>query len=530
MQRAVVVLLMLFCCGCYEPARMELWYWHHSYLTTAESVAASKALIDRAARAGYTGLALWDSSWTFLSMPGWPDANVSKLKEVVNYAVARGLRVMPVVAPYGHSNDVLKQHPNWAEAQRVTGTRFRVDNTGRALIQVKGLNEIADVAPRALMTARVNVEPWRQYHVHLAVRTHAFKGVAQLEVDDGLSSRLDANLRPAPDQDWTPLDYTFNSASSSSVLIRAGLFGAHNGELQVARFAVEETALVYVIRRAGTPLRVYDPDHADAQFEEGRDFDLVYDHKLRAKPEFTNDNFHDPGPVTIPLGSKLRPGQTVAMDYYAVVPVYDEAVSVCLTDTAVERWMVENARASAAFVPKGSGLLLSHDEIRQMNSCADCRARSLTAGALLAAHTRQFTAKVMPLGPLYIWSDMFDPVHNSRAHYYQVEGTIAESWKGLPAEVTVMNWNLEHLRTSLVWFSGDDPRQPVAHRQIIAGFYDPPDHDAAAAVRQEWAAARGVRGVVGTMYTTWTNDYSQLETFAAAARAEWAKYRSSNPW
>ena len=526
----MVILILLCCCACRKAQQMELWYWHHSYLTTAESVVASKALIDRAARAGYTGVALWDSSWTFLTMPGWPAENVSKLKEVVDYAVGRGLRVMPVVAPYGHSNDVLKQHPEWAEAQRVIGARFRVDDAGRRLIPVKGLNECADVPQRPLITARVNVEPWRQYHVHLAVRTNGFQGLAQLEIDDGGASRLDANLHPAPGQDSTALDYTFNSAGSPTVLIRAGVFGGHGGELEVSQFLIEETALVYVIRRAGAPLRVYDPDHADAQFEEGRDFDPIYDHKLAATHEFANDNYHDPGPVTIPDGSRLRPGQTVAMDYFAVVPVYDEAVSVCLTDAAVERWMVENTRASAALVPTGSSLLLSHDEIRQMNSCAACRARNLTAGALLAAHTRQLTAKLMPVGPLYIWSDMFDPLHNARDRFYQVEGTISESWKGLPAGVTVMNWNLEHLRNSLVWFSGDDPRQRVAHRQIIAGYYDRPDHDAAAAVREEWAAARGVRGVVGTMYTTWNNDYSQLETFAAAARAEWAKYRTSSPW
>ena len=494
---------------------MELWYWHHSYLTTEQAVAESKALIDRAARSGYTGLALWDSSWTFLSMPGWPQENVNRLKEVVTYALARGLRVMPLVAPYGHSNDVLKQHPDWAEGQRVIGTRFRVDPSGRTLIQMKSLLE---------------VEPWRQYHVHLAVKTQGFQGLAQLEVSDGRASRLDANLHPAPDQASTPLDYTFNSAASRTVQIRAGVFGRAEGKLEITGFSVEETALVYVIRRAGTPLRVYDPDRPETNYVEGRDFDPVHDRRLTAHGEFTNDNFHDPGPVTIPAGSRLLPGQIVAMDYYAVVPVYDEAVSVCLTDAAVERWTVENARAIAAFVPKGSPFLLSHDEIRQMNSCAECRARRLTAGELLAEHTRRIVNKLKALGPLYIWSDMFDPGHNARDHFYQVEGTMAQSWKGLPAEVTVMNWNLEHLRNSLVWFSGDDPRQRVPHKQIIAGYYDPPDHDAGAAVHKEWGQARGVRGIAGTMYTTWTNDYRGLERFAEAAREEWARYQASRPW
>ncbi len=124
---------------------------------------------------------------------------------------------------------------------------------------------------------------------------------------------------------------------------------------------------------------------------------------------------------------------------------------------------------------------------------------------------------------------MFDVHHNAHDHFYQVEGTIAGSWKTLPAEVTVMNWNLDHLRQSLLWFSGDDPRQPVRHRQVIAGFYDPPDHDAAAAVRKEWAAAYAVPGIVGMMYTTWNDDYSQLEPFAAEARQGWTHYSRSRP-
>ena len=46
-----------------------------------------------------------------------------------------------------------------------------------------------------------------------------------------------------------------------------------------------------------------------------------------------------------------------------------------------------------------------------------------------------------------------------------------------------MNWNLDHLHDSLMWFSGDDPRQRTPHKQVIAGFYDPADHDGAAARR-----------------------------------------------
>ncbi len=43
---------------------MELWYWHHSYLTSEDAVDKSRKLVDKAAAAGYNGLALWDRDST----------------------------------------------------------------------------------------------------------------------------------------------------------------------------------------------------------------------------------------------------------------------------------------------------------------------------------------------------------------------------------------------------------------------------------------------------------------------------------
>jgi len=134
---------------------------------------------------------------------------------------------------------------------------------------------------------------------------------------------------------------------------------------------------------------------------------------------------------------------------------------------------------------------------------------------------------LMPETTLYTWNDMFDPYHNARDHYYYVEGDLAGSWKGLPANVAIMNWNLGQLKDSLKWFSGVDSRQPIPHRQLIAGYYD--THNGALAAQQELSSAIGVPGVQGLMYTTWADDYTQLESFAAAARAHWGKYIASVP-
>ena len=297
--------LLLLCTGCRTAVPMELWYWHHSYLVTSDAVERSKKLIDRAARAGYTGMVLWDSSWTFLSEPSWPAENTRKLKEVVDYAAFRGLRVMPTIAPYGHSHDVLVNHPSWAEGQRVVGTQFRADSAGR-LRQVKSLQQTVNANPVPLLKLHFAVTPWRQFHIHFAMRTSGFHGLAQAEISDGKSKRLDAPLHPAPDQDWTPFDYTFNSQNSASVRIAVGAFGPYEGSLLIGNFAIKETALMDVVQGAGSPLTV-------------RGWN--------------------------------RPGELIEVNYYAAEPVYGDGLSVCLTNPrgyAVDDPECQGCRPAAA--------------------------------------------------------------------------------------------------------------------------------------------------------------------------------------
>jgi hypothetical protein len=173
-------------------------------------------------------------------------------------------------------------------------------------------------------------------------------------------------------------------------------------------------------------------------------------------------------------------------------------------------------------------MFLGYDEMRQMNSCDSCRKKGMTAGQLLAWHVGQSIARYRALRPnisFYVWNDMFDPYANAHDAYYLVEGTLEGSWLGLPSDVTVMNWNLPHLRESLRWFSGEDRRQPTAHRQIIAGYYD--THDGFSAAAKELEDARGIPGIDGLMYTTWENDYSQMKSFADSAMLHWREYRAS---
>jgi len=509
-------------------------------------------------------MALWDSSQSFVQRPGW---DASKLKAVVGYAVQKGLKVLPIVAPYGYSNDLLKTDANLAEGQRVIGSRFtaaggsltqvnslpplqngafeggktgwfsigdaRVDidggtaHSGSASAVIKGAPGASD---NARLSQQLDVIPFRTYHVRFWTKSQGLaKGAPTVSILDFTTkagtdlSRFSRDLPISGTTDWTRHDFVFNSRESTKVSIYLGIWGGNEGTLWVDDIEAEESALVNVVRRGGAPLRVYDPT-TGTTYSEGTDYAPIADPTLTSSPG-NYDDWHAPPGVTIPAGSKLVAGQTVAIDHYAVYPAIAGGVGVCLTEPAVDSWMHDNIQALDPIMPKGGGLFLQYDEMRHMNSCDLCRKKALTAGALLAANVTSTVATlhaIRPVAQTYFWSDMFDPTHNAHDDYYYVEGDIAGSWKGLPSDAVIMNWNLGNLNKSLTWFSGMAPGQPQAFRQIIAGYYD--TGDGAAAAKQHFAAAKGVPGVVGVMYTTWTDDYGQLGAFAKAVTEAWKTY------
>jgi hypothetical protein len=533
-----------------------------------EAYRKSCALLDKAAAAGYTGLALWDSGLDYLGNPSWPAKNEKHMRDFLNYAVSKRMKIIAAPALYGYSNEMLERNPNWAESQRVIGARFEVDRSG-ARLNFKnsfpglhnggfengatdwfstgdkglGLNSVAhsgshsavivDAPGNARLRQKFPLQPWRQYHLRLFYKSSGFHGAPMISVFDGGSTkkvRFNVSLNVNGTRDWTQLDYTFNSQDSTEGELYMGVWGGSSGLLWFDDISLEETALIYLTRRPGTPVRVYDPAQPSVVFTEGKDFNTITDAHMQNNNAFTDD-YHEPTPVTLPESTRLRPGQSISIDFYAVTTVPGlHSVSMCLTDRASARWVADNGRAIHQILPAGSGLFLGYDEIRQANSCGSCREQHLSAGQLMAwsvGQTIRTYASVAPGHPLYIWNDMFDPYHNAHANYFYVEGDLAVSWSGVPANVTIMNWNLDRLRDSLVWFSGMDTKQPLSHAQIIAGYYDLGNGFAAA--QHELQAASGIPGVLGFMYTTWNDDYSQLASFAAAAQAGWNHYRESLP-
>ena len=544
-----------------------LWYWQTEYPVTQADVTSIEAQIDRAFTYGYIGVAFWSATPGLI---GGADNSYSLpfLQQLISYAQAKGMQTMVGTSPFGYSDDALVNNGNWAEGEHITGSQFTVNASKTALVPVNSFGGLVNpgfesglagwssdnstnmgIDPivahsgtasgyitNATSTSQfhqtLNVIPWRQYHARVWIKTSNFQGLAQIQVIDPATKVMsfDSTVGQQSTQDWTAVDVTFNSRGSAQPAFMFGVFGASSGTIWFDDAFIEETSLIYVLRRSGTPLTAYDPAHPATIFQEGTDFNPITDPQIASGIPFPFSKFyHLPGTVTLPSTTSLQPGQTVAIDYYAVQPAQQGAdVGICLTEPSAQTWLQQNAQAVVSDLPAGLSFLLGYDEMRHMNSCALCKAKNMTAGQLLAWHvtnTYNMYHSLAPSASYYIWSDMFDPYHNAIDNYYFVEGNIAGSWTGVPSAVTVMNWNLGNLTNSLTWFSGLNPQQPTHYNQVIAGYYD--SGDGAGSATQELQQAAGIPGVKGLMYTTWGSDYSQLQQFATAAKSHWSSYLAS---
>ncbi|MBV9675406.1 MAG: hypothetical protein JO185_03670, partial [Acidobacteriaceae bacterium] len=363
-----------------------------------EAYRKSCALLDRAAAAGYTGLTLWDSGINQLGNPSWPVENEAYMREFLKYAALKGIKIIAVPSLYGFSNEVLEMNPNWAESQRVLGAHFEVDQSGTKLnfkssfpglanggfesgetdwfsTGDKGLSinnvahggknsaVIADAPGNARLRQKFPLQPWRQYHLQLFYKSSDFRGAPMISVFDGGSRkkvRFNVSLQANGTHDWTQLDYTFNSQDSTEGELYLGVWGGSSGLLWFDDVQLEETALVYLTRRPGTPVRVYDSVRPSLEFTGGRDFNPIADARMQTKNPFTDD-YHQPTPITLPPGTRLKPGQKVLIDYYAVTTVPGmHSVSMCLTDPASIQWVAVNGRAIHQLFPVDSGLVLGY--------------------------------------------------------------------------------------------------------------------------------------------------------------------------
>jgi hypothetical protein len=519
---------MLLAGSCSGPDRppLERWIYCQQNLAANEGIAELEALFRRAAQAGYTHVVLNDARFTRLGeMDEQYFDNVKRVREI---AAELNLEIVPALFPVGHSNGLLWHDPNLIEALPVRDALFVVQ-AGKARLAADppvglkggdfsdlGLWDWKDATvtadngtalirdpngKNARIVQTLRLTPFRQYHLSVRVKTEDFQGKPDVQVIANGRVLTFNHLGVQPAQDWTMHHVVFNSLDHTEAQLYLGAWRARTGSLWFDDVSLEEVGLVNVVRREGAPLVVKRED--GGELAEGSDFENVADPHMGTSPwKGAYDVWHEPPVIKtdLPDGTRLR------VSYYHAVTIYAGQAIICPSEPRTLELLRDQARRMHA-VWNAKRYLMAHDEIRVLNWCAACQARNLDAGALLAANVRAcigILREINPGGQIYVWGDMFDPHHNARKDYYLVRGNLASSWEGLDKEVIILPWYFEKRTQSLSWFAGR------GHRQVIAGYYDQDPKQ----IRQWLAAARGLEGVRGVMYTTWQQKYDDLEQFA----------------
>jgi hypothetical protein len=513
-----------------SPRPSQLWLYVSQNLWVDRNLDALETLFARAGKAGYTHVLLTDSKFGKL---GDMDARYfANLERVKRAAATNHLEIVPALFSIGYSNDLLWHDPNLIEGLPVTNALFVVQD-GQARLQPdpppvlrggdmadlklwgwKDDNMVADAGavrvtdPRganARISQKLQLTPFRQYHLTVRVKTQDFRGTPEVKLLVGNLSLNHNFLGAKPTQDWTTHHVVFNTLGNRDVQLYLGCWGGTTGSLWWDDVRIEEVGLLNVIRRDGAPLVVR--TEGGAELQEGRDFERVTDPRMGNSPwSGAYDIYHEPPPIKtrLPDGTRLR------ASYYHVVTLHDDQAMICPSEPRTVELLRDQARRMHA-AWGARGYMMSHDEIRVLNWCAACQRRGLDAGALLADNVRTCVGllrEVNPGGRIYVWSDMFDPHHNAHDDYYLVRGNLAGSWDGLDRDVIIVPWYFDKRAESLKWFADR------GHRQMIAGYYDA----APERVRDWLAAAAQVQGVEGVMYTTWEQKYGDLERFAEFVR------------
>jgi hypothetical protein len=305
--------------------------------------------------------------------------------------------------------------------------------------------------------------------------------------DEGFGGRVQST------QDWKKYSVRFNSASNTKLDLFFGIWSpSARGTLWFDDVELHEIGLRDTVRRESLPLTVTSQDGTQT-YEEGRDY-VASDQRL-----------------AIPNGSRITDGAHLKVSWYQraemIGPPFANASHRQYFE--IERGIAEGLDGLFLHPP---GFMMTFDEWRIANW--DPAAGNITAGQYVANTVRQSTEMLKRINPnyhLYVWSDMFDPNENAKEKYFMVNGPLTGASDGLAKDTTIVTWTGGE--KALKFFSD------LGMKQMIGGYYSSLDNV------NEWldylnkAEAAGAAGIDGFMYTTWDNNFTDIEKVAGMLKA-----------
>jgi hypothetical protein len=423
---------------------------------------------------------------------------------------AGGLRTPPLVVPGGDFENVRGDHfLDWTFQDNEGRSIFadhQVVHGGKTSVRMENIGA-SHPAGNCRFSQKLTLRPFRQYHITVWTKTEDLRPaeaeVKVLTPDSGRSVSFQTfGIRRT--EDWTRHDLAFNTLRNSDVMLYMGVWGGGTGKLWWDDLSIEEIGLVNVLRRPGCPVSVHGEN--GVVYEEGRDFEAIRDPNLHPWQAY-----HEMPPIRLTANTRIKEGERLRVSYYHPLIVYEDRLNGCLSEPKIfEWWREEVKQADEMFHPPA--FFMSHDEIRIINWCALCQSRHLTPGELLADNVHRAAQVIRDLRPdaeIWVWNDMFDPMHNAVDDYYACNGTLRGSWKGLDPGIGIVNWH-GGLKGKNCQFFAD-----LGEKQVLAGYYDGDEDGAGIA---EWLKnTEGVPGIVGAMYTTWGSNYDAMEAWAKRA-------------
>ncbi len=483
-------------------------------------------------------------------------ANADTLKRRCN---ERNIGIIPGVCGIGWSDGILQHDPNLAEGVEAHATYIISADTGRLIPDAtvalpeggfENLNgqgkfpgwgfyddsfsqdktvfhsgaasahakdiRAANSAGNARFSRTVNCAPRGYYTMSAWVKTANLQGgyfqlLAIGKDAKGASRTLTFTALdvPATTNGWQKIEVIFNTLESVSVSLYCGTWEVASGEFWLDDFTIQPAGLTNILRRNGTPLHVRHKT-TGAEFLENRDFSAVID-PLVAQKNGSFGPYHAPPTFRrLPSGS-LRNGDTVIISYFHPFTAVSDnqgngSVMVCVSEDTLYSILGDQiSRVNNLYRP--DNFFLSHDEIRNMNRDSSCLRSNVSPAALLAENTRKCDSIIRAVAPAsrrFIWSDMFDSLHNAVNNYYLINGNLSGVWKNIPQSLTIVNWNSGKRQQSMEFFARN------GFRQITSPYYDAGN---STNIRAWRLAQETIPNLDGMMYTTWAADYSQLRAF-----------------
>ena len=487
MKRTIVVCLLAAVASSAAEKKIypKRWVYVSKSLRSDREVEDIRQIVQTAAGHGLNGMVLTGG---FDRMDLQPPEYFERLKQVKQFCDRLGVEIIPTGYNVGYGGALMAHDRNLAAGLPVKDALF-IARGGEARFEPDSPSSPA-------------VKPNRSYRLRVRVRAEggspgAMFSIRALAPDKRNLCFFESRLPPSGE--WREVITGFNSWYADSVTVTAGVGEGKAQKFSFEGVSVEEVGLLNVVRRQGTPVRVRS-EKTGTVYEEGRDFERIEDPKM----DFRYD--HDNPAIRLTPGTRIRDGERLRADYYHGTTIYRSQVGACMSDPKVmEIWRKQFPLVEKHVSPKT--YLLALDEVRVGGFCESCRRRNKSMAQMLgeyASDLRRTIRQVNPKAEIFVWSDMFDPNHNSRPKYYLVDGDYSGSWNYLPKDIDIACWYFDRRRLSLDHFS------KLGYRTLAAGYYDADDLKNP----EGWLDALDqTPGAVGIMYTTWQNKYKLLPAF-----------------